>query len=92
MKINGKRKDHCKVETLTVVKREYRNLIISHNRAFVKHRKKKSRTLPPQTNFDLIKSFDIEQLAIFLVNFRQVFGMIDNVEIAKRILESEAII
>ncbi len=92
MKINGKRKDHCKAETLTVVKREYRNIIITRNCTFVKHQKKKSRTLPPRTNFELIKSFDIEQLAIFLVNFRQVFAMIDNVEIAKRILESEAII
>ncbi len=91
MKINCRKKGHCKVETLTVTKREYRSFIISHNRAFVKHQKKKSRTSPPRTNFELIKSFDIEQLAIFLVNFRQVFGMIDNVEIAKKILESEAV-
>ncbi len=91
MKINAKRKARRKAGALTASYSKTCNLIIAHYKSVVKY-KRAPRASAAKNNYELIKSFNLEQLAFFLVNFHKVLGAVDNVKIAKRILRSEAII
>ncbi len=91
MKINTKRKARRKAGALTTSYSKTCNLIIAHNISVVKYRRA-PRAPAARNNYELIKSFNLEQLAYFLVNFHTVLGAVDDVKIAKRILRSEAII
>lgn len=89
MRINVKRKAHRKDCTLTMSSSKTCNLIIAHSVLFVKYKKPSEK---PKNNYELIKSFDLNQMAHFLVNFRKILGMVDSVELAEKILKSEAVI
>ena len=89
MRINVKRKAHRKAGALTASYSKNCNLIIAHSVLFVKYKKPSEKT---KNNYELIKSFDLNQMAHFLVNFRKILGMVDSVELAEKILKSEAVI
>ena len=88
MKINAKRKARRKAGALHASYSKNCNYIIKHAISIVKYKRRAS----PMTNYELIKSFDLEQMAHFLVNFRRVFDRVYTIELAKKILESEAVI
>lgn len=88
MKINAKRKARHKVGALTASYSKNFNFIIYHQILFVKYKKPSEK---PKNNYELIKTFDLNQMAHFLVNFRKILGMVDSVELAEKILKSEAV-
>lgn len=90
MKIKVKRKTHRKAGALTVSRSKTCNYIIKHQVIFVKYSIKPRAS--PMTNFEFIKSLDLDQMAHFLVNFRRVFGRVYTIERAEKILKDEAII
>lgn len=90
MKTNIKRKARHEAGASKTSCSKISNYIISHSISIVKYKyKHRASTM---TNYDLIKTFDLEQMAHFLVNFRRVFGRVKTIEIAKKILESEAVL
>lgn len=90
MNITANRKARRKAGTLQTSNSKTSNYIINHQVAFVKYKSKPRAS--PMTNYELIKSFDLEQMACFIVNFRRVFGRVYTLELAKKILESEAVL
>ena len=90
MKINVKRKARRKAGALHASYSKKCNYIREHSISIVKYKRKPRAS--PMTNYELIKSFDLEQMAHFLVNFRRVFDRVYTIELAKKILESEAVI
>ena len=81
----NKRKIRCHVNTREQrSSRKYRTLIITNKTAVVKRKRR--------TNFEVIKSFDIEQMAHFFANYHIILskGRGSRVQAVKRFLESEA--
>ena len=88
MKISIKKKAHRKDCTLTMSNLNNLNLIIEHSASFVKYYRKPRAS--PITNFDIIKSFTVQQLAFFLMNFGMISGDIGSVKKAEEFLRSKA--
>lgn len=81
MKISGKRKSRCRAGThLTTASKKYLNSIIADASENVKQK----------TYFEIIKSFNIDELAFCLVNFRQTG--IKSADRAKELLESRVFV
>lgn len=82
MNFTSKRKAHRKAGALQASYSKNYNCIIAHQSIFVKY----SRSAV-KTNYDLIRSLNLEEMAAFLYNFRFVIANIDNKECARKILE-----
>lgn len=81
MKISGQRKSRCRAGTqMTTASKKYLNSIIAESTENVKQK----------TYFEIIKSFNIDELAFCLVNFRQTG--IRSADRAKELLESRVFI
>lgn len=91
MTIKAKRKARRKAGASRTSCSKNCNYIITHSVSVVKY-KRKPRAPTPKNNYELIKSFNLDQLAFFLANYHRVLGRVDSVKVAKRILRSEAII
>ncbi len=90
MKIKAKRKARRKAGASQTSYSKNCNFIINHSISIVKYRRKPRTS--PMTNYEFIKSLDLDQMAHFLVNFRRVFGRVYTIELAEKILKDEAII
>lgn len=86
MNFTSKRKARRKAGALQASYSKNYNCIIAHQSIFVKYSRSAVKT-NVKTNYDLIRSLNLEEMAAFLYNFRFVIANIDNKECARKILE-----